>query len=136
MHKAYVHQIRHAYVFIINTSPTLATSKTGIIVIVILYAASKAIGSIKPADAIFRSNSHIGFVSTTVVLVAAIDSRAIVFQVPITLNRWRPEAARTNNRVRPQTAQKCPEDEKRRIRENTCPSPFWAASKHGFSDYS
>ena len=48
--------------------------------------------------AIFRSSSHIVSVFTTVVLVTDTSSRVTAFHAPSTLNRCRPEAARTNSR--------------------------------------
>src|SRR5262245_41143112 len=49
--------------------------------------------------AIARNNAHIASVFTTAVLVTVVSVFVTAFHAPKTLNRWRPDAARTNTRV-------------------------------------
>ena len=62
-------------------------------------SSTRVIGPASPNAAILRRSSHIVWVLTTVVLVTDTSSRVMAFQAPKTLNRWRPEAARTKIRV-------------------------------------
>ena len=59
-----------------------------------------------PKAAIFRNSWHIVSVWTTVVLVTATSSRVTASHAPSTLNRCRPDAARTKIRWKDQRQHK------------------------------